>query len=163
MISLTIRSQRSGQTTRCDDADGVSLTANPRGFTPFLVVVSTYEWDGEYLASYSDKTNARGEVCVIPDTQPMAFLVPRSHGKATGNFLISDLIDAVEHLKIQKLHFAHYFFILHKLPVAEITVIFKHLKERKNETLKEIVFDIDSRFESEIRQIYTEVFERSGN
>jgi hypothetical protein len=160
MNKIEIRSiNGSNPFTPVADADGVSLTANASGFTPISAVVSAYEWSNtRKVSEASDACNNRGEICIIPDLRPTAFLVPRTHGRMHDQFLIKDLMDAVEHMRIRKLHFAHFFFILEKLPLNELTLILEHLRNRSTGAPEpKIVFDIDSRHELALRQLFDQI------
>jgi hypothetical protein len=159
VLSIAIRPAR-GQLTVVAGADGVSLTANATGFTPLGEVVGTYGWSPDQITKAADQCNKRGEVCIVGQLHPQAFLVPRTRGKSRSDFLIGDLLKAVEHQGIRTLHFTHYFFLLDELPEQEIRIILEHLRSRSSTltSLRELVFDIDHKHESGLRMLYESVF-----
>jgi hypothetical protein len=144
--------------TVVQDADGVSATASAEGFTPVYSIARSYGWQIPLREACSE-CNRRGEVAVINQIHPILFLVPRTHGKTTDEFLISDLIAAAESQRIKKLHFSHFGFILGNLPETEVRVVLHYLKSKVETVyLTEVVMDVDPRVRDGFRKIYAEVF-----
>lgn len=153
-----IRPIKSAEFIRLPDADGVSLTANPNVWTAFSMAISAYGWPvRSKLVDACTACNRRGEISVLPELKPTAFLVPRTHGRIRDGFLIKDLMDAVESMQIRKLHFAHFAFDLDQFPLREITLILEHLRDRNSGTT-EIVFDIQCRHEADLSEVFEQVF-----
>lgn len=116
-------------------ADAVSLTANASGFTPLAAVACCYSYDSRLLTRASDACNQNGEICILRELNPTAFLVPRTRGKEKSKFLIEDLLNAVEAEQKTTLHFTH-FHHLHSFPTKELSVILESLKSRNFEHLQ---------------------------
>jgi hypothetical protein len=141
-------------------AEGVSATASAEGFTPVYSIAQSYGWKIP-LREACTECNRRGEVAVINQVHPILFLVPRTHGKTTDEFLISDLIAAAENQRITKLHFSHFGFILGNLPEKEVRVVLTYLKSKVDTVhLHEVVMDVDPRVRDGFGKIYEEVFKR---
>ena len=103
--------------------DAVSATANASGFTPLTSIAHAYDWQRETIQQAVKQCNEKGEVAVLSHFQPNLLLVPRTKGESNTLFYITDLLLAINHLKISTLHFTHYGFNQNKLPVTEIEQI----------------------------------------
>ncbi len=163
MYQLEIRSiSDSNPFSKVIDADGVSLTANNIGFTPFCGVRSAYDWpERQEFTAACNACNKRRAICVIPDINPTAFLVPKTHGRLQDDYLIDDLMNAVEHMKIRKLHFTHFFYLCNRLPADEITVILRSINKRNTQndnTIITIVFDIAKNHEESFKKLVDKHF-----
>lgn len=141
-------------------ADAVSLTANASGFTPLAAVACCYSYDNHLLTRASDACNQNGEVCILRELSPTAFLVPRTRGKEKSGLLIEDLLNAVEAERKTTLHFTH-FHHLHSFPTDELNAILESLKARDFEHLQTILFEVDKRFEAEFAALISDVDEKA--
>lgn len=129
-----------------DGVDAISATANTSGFTPLTSIARAYEWQRETIQEASNQCNERGEVAILNILQPTLFLVPKTKGQSNTLFYITDLLKAINHMKVETLHFTHYGFIQDKLPRVEIEKILEvMLNPLTQSTLKEIIWDIDVR------------------
>lgn len=133
--------------------DSISATANPRGFTPLQSIDRYFKWDREVIKTAALECNQKGEVCVVQFTPPL-FLVPATKGHGDSRFLISDLMAATRAAKVKALHFTHFGFLQSRLPRSEVIAVLDYLFSNSTSIgLNKIVFDIDSRRETEFYEL----------
>jgi len=125
--------------------DGISATANTEGFTPLTSIANAYDWDRNLINQASQQCNLKQEIAIVKQVMPMLFLVPKTKGDSNTEFLIEDLIHALNEMRIENLHFTHYSFIQNKLPKNEINQIFQTFEKNIQNSLKKLIWDIDIR------------------
>jgi hypothetical protein len=145
--------------------DAISATANARGFTPLTAIARTYGWQHDQLEAASDVCNHRQEVAVINAMSPTLLLVPQTHGDAgrrpAVDSLISDLLAAVDHLKIKSLHFTHFGFVQGRFPEVEVRTILETLLGSLPQSSIEVLYwDIDRRVLNDMIKLYSRVSSR---
>jgi hypothetical protein len=135
--------------------DAISATANASGFTPLTSIARAYEWQRETIQEAVKQCNEKGEIAVLNHLQPKLFLVPKTKGESNTLFYITDLLLAINHLKISTLHFTHYGFIQNKLPAKEIEQILEvMLNPLTQSTLKQVIWDIDVRQDDKMEYLH---------
>lgn len=145
--------------------DAISATANARGFTPLTAIARTYGWQRDQLEAASDVCNHRQEVAVINALSPTLLLVPQTHGddgrRPAVDSLISDLLAAVDHLKIKSLHFTHFGFVQGRFPEVEVRTILETLLGSLPQSSIEVLYwDIDRRVLNDMIKLYSRVSSR---
>lgn len=137
--------------------DAVSATAN-NGFTTLGAISSRLNWVAELIDEAIEQCNKQAQVVIVSEIQPTLLLVPKTRADKSVIELIRDLVDASNELRIKDLRFTHYACLFHKLPVNEITEILLFLLNPNLKTsIEKIYWDIDSKFESEIKDIYNNI------
>ncbi len=145
--------------------DAISATANARGFTPLTAIARTYGWQRDQLEAASDVCNHRQEVAVLNALSPTLLLVPQTHGddgrRPAVDSLISDLLAAVDHLKIKSLHFTHFGFVQGRFPEVEVRTILETLiASLPQSSLDVLYWDIDRRVLNDMIKLYSSVSSR---
>jgi hypothetical protein len=145
--------------------DAISATANASGFTPLTAIARTYGWQRDQLEAASAQCNHRQEVAVIKALSPTLLLVPRTHGgegslPSVGG-LMSDLLAAVDHLKIGSLHFTHFGFVQGRFPEREVRTILETLLGSLHQSSIDVLYwDIDRRVLNDMIRLYSRVSSR---
>lgn len=135
--------------------DAISATANAGGFTPLTSIARAYEWQQETIQEASNQCNEKGEVAILNILQPTLFLVPKTRGQSNTLFYVTDLLKAINHMKVKTLHFTHYGFIQDKLPSEEIEKILEVvMNPLTHSTLKQVIWDIDVRQDFNMRYLH---------
>ena len=81
--------------------------------------------------------------------------MPKTKGESNTLFYITDLLLAINHLKISTLHFTHYGFIQNKLPAKEIEQILEvMLNPLTQSTLKQVIWDVDVRQDDKMEYLH---------
>jgi DNA-directed RNA polymerase subunit F len=94
--------------------------------------------------------------------KPKLILVPRTRGETDASELMDELLEAAESVESEVLNFTHYGYVQQKLPKIEVESVFKKLSEIKNSTsIRVVIWDIDSRYQVEIKGIYEKYFSKS--
>ncbi len=145
--------------------DAISATANARGFTPLTAIARTYGWQRDQLEAASDVCNHRQEVAVLNALSPTLLLVPHTHGddgrRPAVDSLISDLLAAVDHLKIKSLHFTHFGFVQGRFPEVEVRTILEILLASLPQSSLDVLYwDIDRRVLNDMIKLYSSVSSR---
>ena len=141
--------------TPINNVDGISATANTEGFTPLTSIANAYDWDRNTINHASQECNSKKEIAIVRQVKPTLFLVPKTRGDLDTEFLIEDLVSAINEIQIENLHFTHYGFIQNKLPEAELKNIFKALNNSTTKsTIKKITLDVDIRVIREFEHIF---------
>jgi hypothetical protein len=145
--------------------DAISATANARGFTPLTAIARTYGWQRDQLEAASDVCNHRQEVAVLNALSPTLLLVPQTHGddgrRPAVDSLISDLLAAVDHLKIKSLHFTHFGFVQGRFPEVEVRTILEILLASLPQSSLDVLYwDIDRRVLNDMIKLYSSVSSR---
>lgn len=126
--------------------DGISATANTEGFTPLTSIANSYEWDGNLIRKATHECNAKAQIAIVKQVKPTLLLVPKTKGNSDTEFLIQDLISAINEIKIENLHFTHYGFIQNNCISKEITSVLNSLRTSSHKSnLKKLTIDIDER------------------
>jgi hypothetical protein len=69
--------------------------------------------------------------------------------------MIADLIEAAESIGSEIINFTHYGYVREMLPIIELKSVFSKLSEASRQTsLRVIIFDIDARFQKEIKMLH---------
>ncbi len=139
--------------------EAISATANARGFTPLTAIARKYGWQNDQLEAASVECNSRQEVAIINTLSPTLLLVPKTRGDDGGllvvDGLISDLLDAVNHLSHRSLHFTHFGFMQGRPPeLAMLRILQFLLNPTQASTLDVLYWDIDIRGLKELINIY---------
>ncbi len=139
--------------------EAISATANARGFTPLTAIARKYGWQNDQLEAASVECNSRQEVAIINTLSPTLLLVPKTRGDDGGlsavDGLISDLLDAVNHLNHRSLHFTHFGFMQGRPPeIAMLKILQFLLNPTHASTLDVLYWDIDIRGLKELINIY---------
>jgi hypothetical protein len=138
----------------CEDADAISVTANPEGFTTQNRVGQLLGYDQEVMINAAKACNEKYEIAILNKSTPPLLLVPQTYGKKDSLFLINDLFAACNQLKVKKLHFTHFGFIQKELPKSEVEQILRVMRHTLGESsIDTVVFDVDARVIDEIQQI----------
>ena len=145
--------------------DAISATANAHGFTPLTAIARTYGWQRDQLEAASDVCNHRQEVAVLNALSPTLLLVPQTHGddgrRPAVDSLISDLLAAVDHLKIKSLHFTHFGFVQGRFPEVEVRTILEILLASLPQSSLDVLYwDIDRRVLNDMIKLYSSVSSR---
>lgn len=145
--------------------DAISATANANGFTPLTAIARTYGWQRDQLEAASAQCNHRQEVAVIKALSPTLLLVPQTYGddgrRPAVDSLISDLLAAVDHLKIKSLHFTHFGFVQGRFPEMEVrTILETLLGSLHHSSLDVLYWDIDRRVLNDMIKLYSRVSSR---
>lgn len=133
--------------------DSISATANTNGFAPLQSIDRYFNWNRDLINTAAFECNQKREVCVVQLTPPL-FLVPATKGHGDSRFLISDLMAATRAAKVKALHFTHFGLLQSRLPRSEVIAILDYLFSNSTSIgLNKIVFDIDSRRETEFYEL----------
>ncbi len=146
--------------------DAVSATANVDGFTPLDVAARSYGWDRDLIAAASTQCNQRKEVAIVHQLTPTLLLVPRIAGKASYKHTVEgcaiDLLMAVKHLKIKRLHFTHFGFMQSSKAEQDFKSILEiFLNPLIELPLEELIWEIDFRGLRLLKNAYQAVMIRS--
>ncbi len=130
----------------CDGMEAVSVTANSEGFATQKRVGDFLGFTHHAMVSAANMCNTRYEVTILNKSNPYLLLVPQTKGQKDCRFLIQDLMNACNALKIKTLHFTHYGFVQNGLPEKEVQEIFNLiLDSSNNKNLDLMIWDIDLR------------------
>jgi hypothetical protein len=141
--------------TPINGIDGISATANTEGFTPLSSITTAYNWDRNLIRQATQKCNAKSQIVIVEQVKPTLFLVPKTKGNSDTEFLIKDLISAINEMQIENLHFTHYSFIQNKLPKNEINQIFQTFEKNIQNSLKKVIWDVDRRHKESLIKLNT--------
>jgi hypothetical protein len=142
----------------CEDADAISVTANPEGFTTQNRVGQLLGYDQEVMINAAKACNEKYEIAILNKSTPPLLLVPQTYGKKDSLFLINDLIAACNHLKVKKLHFTHFGFIQKELPKNEVEqILWVMLDPHIQSTIETVVWDVDSRVKDSLQTIVSDL------
>lgn len=135
--------------------DAISATANANGFTVLGAIASGFNWDRDIISSAAEECNKSGQVVIVNQLTPTLLLVPKTRSNTSVSEITKDLIAAANALGLKKLNFTHYVLVLNRLPKNEITEVLTYLlNPNLVTTLETIYWDIDSRYENELKHIY---------
>ena len=81
--------------------DGISATANTEGFTPLTSIANAYDWDRNLIKQATHECNSKSQIAIVEQVKPTLFLVPKTKGDSDTEFLIKDLISAINEMKIE--------------------------------------------------------------
>lgn len=142
----------------CEDADAISVTANPEGFTTQSRVGQLLGYDQVVMVDAAKACNDKYEIAILNKSTPPLLLVPQTYGKKDNHFLIGDLMAACNHLKVKKLHFTHFGFIQKELPKNEVEQILRvMLDPHIQSTIEIVVWDVDSRVNDTLQTIVADL------
>ncbi len=141
------------------ESDTMTVTANPMYMAPLQIIASKLNWNTLRVHHAATRVNRFSKVAVLRDLKPKLILVPRTRGEKDACELIDELLEAAESIETEVLNFTHYGYVQKKLPIVEVESILKKLSEIKNSTsIRVIIWDIDSRYQAEIKFIYKKYF-----
>lgn len=144
------------------ESDTMTVTANPMGMSPLQVITSKFNWNSLRVHHAATRVNRFSKVAVLRDLKPKLILVPRTRGEKDASELMDDLLEAAELVKSEVLNFTHYGYVQEKLPKIEVESVFKKLSEMRNSTsIRVVIWDIDSRYQAEIKGMYEKYFTQS--
>jgi hypothetical protein len=142
----------------CEDADAISVTANPEGFTTQNRVGQLLGYDQEVMIDAAKACNDKYEIAILNKSTPPLLLVPQTYGKKDSLFLINDLIAACNHLKVKRLHFTHFGFIQKELPKSEVEQILRVILDSHiQSTIETVIWDVDSRVKDALQTIVADL------
>ncbi len=141
------------------DNYSVSMTANFRGFTPSNANIDDMryrKWPKKEILNMEDSCNELQEVMIFDYISPSLLLVPKTRGKSDTKSLMRSLLDAVDYIGVEYLHFRHYEGLLREFTaIEEVTEIFNCFLNPNLETsLKEVLIDVGDK---KIIEIYNKV------
>ena len=141
-----------------EDADAISVTANPEGFTTQNRVGQLLGYDQELMVDAAKACNDKYEIAILNKSTPPLLLVPQTYGKKDSLFLIHDLIAGCTHLRVKKLHFTHFGFIQKELPKSEVEqILLVILNPQIQSTIETVIWDVDSRVKDALQTIVTDL------
>jgi len=144
------------------ESDTMTVTANPMGMAPLQIIASKFSWNSLRVHHAATRVNRFSKVAVLRDLKPKLILVPRTRGETDASELMDELLEAAESVESEVLNFTHYGYVQQKLPKIEVESVFKKLSEIKNSTsIRVVIWDIDSRYQVEIKGIYEKYFSKS--
>ena len=138
----------------------ISVTSDMDGFTTLSALCREVNLNSERVKLDSDECNQLGKTRLISAVNPSLFLVPKS---ANANliefpeFTITELIKVAHYFKSDTVHFTHYS-CLESFPREEIVrIMILLLNPFFVPNIKEFIWEIDSRYQSELLASYTHV------
>ena len=144
------------------ESDTMTVTANPMGMAPLQIITSKFSWNSLRVHRAATRVNRFSKVAVLQDLKPKLILVPRTTGEKDVSELMDELLEAVESVQSEVLNFTHYGYVQEKLPELEVESVLRKLYAIKNRTsIRVFIWDIDSRYEAEIKDIYKKYFSKS--
>lgn len=144
------------------ESDTMTVTANPMGMAPLQIIKSKFSWNSLRVHHAATRVNRFTKVAVLRDLKPKLILVPRTTGGKDASGLMDDLLEAAESVQSEVLNFTHYGYVQEKLPAVEIESVLRKLSEIKNKTsIRVVIWDIDSRYQTEIKGMYEKYFTKS--
>jgi len=144
------------------ESDTMTVTANPMGMAPLQIIASKFSWNLLRVHHAATRVNRFSKVAVLRDLKPKLILVPRTRGEKDASELMDELLEAAESVESEVLNFTHYGYVQERLPMVEVESVFKKLSEIKNRTsIRVVIWDIDSRYQAEIKVIYGKFFSQS--
>ena len=137
----------------------ISATANLEGFTTLKAIARVCKWDDGPLKFYADIVNKYHCVRTLNDFSPSLILLPQTRGstkyKAAPEYYITEILKSATCHDMKRLQFTHYSFIRDRFPEREIACILKVLLNPLiTTTLNSFIFEIDSRYEKHITELY---------
>ena len=134
----------------------ISATANWDGFTPLGSIAREFNWNSSILKKAVEECNNKNQIAVVNQVTPLLFLVPKTRGLGQTNFLINDLLNALEETNTKIINFTHFGFVQNKLPRDEVKSILVEMinRDQKKTCIEKIIIDIDARVENELKSIY---------
>ncbi|MCX7258960.1 MAG: hypothetical protein NTU46_01250 [Burkholderiales bacterium] len=144
------------------ESDTMTVTANPMGMSPLQIIASKFSWNLLRIHHAATRVNRFAKVAVLRDLKPKLILVPRTTGEKDASELMGELLEAAESVQSEVLNFTHYGYIQEKLPEVEVESVLKKLSEIKNKSsIRVVIWDIDSRYQAEIKEMYKKYFFKS--
>ncbi len=144
------------------ESDTMTVTANPMGMAPLQIITSKFSWNSLRVHHAATRVNRFSKVAVLRDLKPKLILVPRTRGERDASELMDELLEAAESVDSEVLNFTHYGYVQEKLPEVEVESVLKKLSEIKNSTsIRVVIWDIDARYQAEIRRMYMKYFSQS--
>ena len=142
--------------------EAISATASADGFTPLTALARTYGWNRDLIDIAAAQCNLRREVAIVSQVEPTLLLVPRTVGRLTYKHTIEgyaiELLMAVKHLKIERLHFTHFGFIQsHKATKDFVRILEIFMNPLIELSLRELIWEIDFRGLKALENAYDEV------
>jgi len=138
----------------------ISATSDMDGFTTLSALCREVNLNSERVKLDADECNQLGKTRLISAVNPSLFLVPKSTNANLiefPEFTITELIKVAHYFKTDTVHFTHYSF-LESFPKEEIIkIMILLLNPFFVPNIKEFVWEIDSRYQSELLASYTHV------
>ncbi|QWD04599.1 hypothetical protein G6720_03820 [Polynucleobacter paneuropaeus] len=139
--------------------DCISATANTNGFSTLNAIARVCKWDKAPLKFYADLVNEHHVIRTLNEFEPPLILVPQTRGStkyhSAPEYYITEILKSASYHNVRRLQFTHYSFITGRFPEREISAIFKVLLNPLiSTTLKTFIFEIDSRYEKHVTELY---------
>ena len=138
----------------------ISATSDMDGFTTLSALCREVNLNSERVKLDADECNQLGKTRLISAVNPSLFLVPKSTNANLiefPEFTITELTKVAHYFKTDTVHFTHYSF-LESFPREEIIkIMILLLNPFFVPNIKEFVWEIDSRYQSELLASYTHV------
>jgi hypothetical protein len=138
----------------------ISVTSDMDGFTTLSALCREVNLNSERVKLDADECNQIGKTRLISAVNPSLFLVSKSTSANLiefPEFTITELIKVAHYFKTDTVHFTHYSF-LEAFPREEIIrIMILLLNPFFVPNIKEFVWEIDSRYQSELLASYTHV------
>lgn len=141
-----------------NECDAISVTANPTGFTPLNTIAGVLGWNRNMINNFAAAVKEKNDVGVNNNLIPILLLVPHISNSLPQERLAKELFEACNAINAKTLRFTHYGLILGNFPKEQIKSILKYIVSHANTlTLDKIYWDIDERYEQQIREIEDEL------
>ena len=138
----------------------ISVTSDMDGFTTLSALCREVNLNAERVKLDADESNQLGKTRLISAVNPSLFLVPKSTNTNLiefPEFTITELVKVAHYFNSDTIHFTHYSF-LESFPKDEIIkIMILLLNPFFVPNIKEFVWEIDSRYQSELLASYTHV------
>jgi hypothetical protein len=144
------------------ECDTLTVTANLMGMSPLDIISGKFNWNQLRVRHAATRANRFSKVAVLRDLKPKLILVPRTNGRQDASALMDEMLEAAEAIDSEVINFTHYGFVQDGLPRIEVESVFKKLLEIKtNSSIRVVIWDIDSRYRTEINGIYEKFFSKT--
>ncbi len=137
------------------ESDTITVTANLGISSPFEQINCRFNWNRIRVHHAATRVARFSKLAVLQDLNPKLILIPKTRGNEDVSIMIEELIKAAESIGSEIINFTHYGYIREKLPKIELESVFSKLSEASRQTsLRVIIFDIDARFQKEIKMLH---------
>ena len=141
------------------ESDTITVTANPGTWSPLEQISCKFNWNRIRVHHAATRVTRFSKLAVLQDLEPKLILVPRTNGDRDVTDMIADLIEAAESISSEIINFTHYGYVREMLPIIELKSVFSKLSEASRQTsIRVIIFDIDAKFQNEIKNIQNNLF-----
>jgi hypothetical protein len=141
------------------ESDTITATANPGCWAPLEQISKKFNWNQTRIHGAATRVMRFSKLAVLQDLEPKLILLPKTSGNKDVTEIIDDLIEAAESIDSEIVNFTHYGYVRERLPTIELESVFRKLSTAsRNTSIKVIIFDIDTRFQKEIRITFKDHF-----